>query len=174
MDLFYDKVKISKLDSYSGSINTKFSNDTDIPTSVEQNSASLAVKSMANTCSIRNDIEITITKKVPHGFGLGSSAASAVASVCAFNHLFELGMDKQKLVGFAAEGEIASSGTKHYDSVAASLFGGFVIVRTRPIIRSHLGFDPPSELILIIGIPKVNVPNKKKLWREAYYQREYH
>jgi homoserine kinase len=160
LDLFYDKVKISKLDSYSGSINTKFSNDTDIPTSVEQNSASLAVKSMANTCSIRNDIEITITKKVPHGFGLGSSAASAVASVCAFNHLFELGMDKQKLVGFAAEGEIASSGTKHYDNVAASLFGGFVIVRTRPILEV-IRIDPPSDLILIIAIPKVIVPNKK-------------
>jgi homoserine kinase len=160
LDLFYDKVKLRKLDSHSSSITTRFSNNIDIPTSTEQNSASLAIRSMVHNYAITNDIEITITKKVPHGYGLGSSASSAVASVCAFNHLFNLGIDKQELVEFAAEGEIASSGTKHYDNVAASLFGGFVIVRTRPILEV-ISIEPPSELVMIVGIPNVKVPSKK-------------
>ena len=160
LDLFYDKVKLRKLESRSGLITTRFSNNTDIPTNTEQNSASLAIKSMVNKYGISNDIEITIAKKVPHGYGLGSSASSAVASVCALNHLFNLGIDKEELVEFAAEGEIASSGTKHYDNVAASLLGGFIIVRTQPKLEV-IRIEPPSELVMVIGIPRVNVPNKK-------------
>ena len=60
---------------------------------------------------------------------MASAAAllSAAAPAMAFNALYGLKIDKNRLVEYAAEGEIASAGTKHYDNVSASLLGGFVI-----------------------------------------------
>ena len=37
-----------------------------------------------------------------------------------------------KLINYSAEGERASAGTKHYDNVASSMLGGFIIVRNFP------------------------------------------
>ena len=41
-------------------------------------------------------------------------------------------MDDTKLLDYAAEGELASAGVKHYDNIAGSFFGNFVIVRSNP------------------------------------------
>ena len=76
---------------------------------------------------------------------MGSSAASAAAVAIAFDKLFDLRIKKTKLVEYAAEGEIASAGTKHYDNVSASLLGGFVIVRTWPDLE-FIRIEPPQDL----------------------------
>ena len=47
----------------------------------------------------------------------------------AFSTLYDLKIDKNRLVEYAIEGEVASAGTKHYDNVSASLLGGFVVCR---------------------------------------------
>ena len=44
--------------------------------------------------------------------------ASAAAAAMAFDGLFDLKIKKTKLVEYAAEGEIASAGTRHYDNVS--------------------------------------------------------
>ena len=41
------------------------------------------------------------------------------------NHLFKIGFERKKLVEFAAEGEIASAGVRHYDNVARITTGWF-------------------------------------------------
>ena len=67
------------------------------------------------------------------GYGMGSSAASAAACAIAIDELFGSNIyEKYDLTYFAGIGEKASAGTVHYDNVAASLFGGFVVVNPRP------------------------------------------
>src|SRR5574338_35657 len=56
-------------------------------------------------------------------------------------------------------GERASAGSVHYDNVAASILGGFVIVRKDPF--NVIKIEPPRELVLCVAIPKVDVPAKK-------------
>jgi homoserine kinase len=90
---------------------------------------------------------------------MGSSAASAAAAALAFNKLFNLKLDNKTLVKFAGMGEKGSAGTIHYDNVAASLLGGFVVVKTKPF--DVIKLDPPKDLVLCVAIPKIKVPAKK-------------
>ena len=131
-----------------------------IPTIPEDNSAGLVVRRMAEDFHIDYDLDIHILKKVPAGFGMGSSAASAAAAAVAFDNLFDLKIDKTKLVEYAAEGEVASAGTKHYDNVSGSLLGGFIIVRTSPKLE-FIRIEPPKDLVLVIAVPLIKVPKKK-------------
>ena len=131
-----------------------------IPSNPEDNSAGLVVKRMAEDFHIDYDLDINIQKKVPAGFGMGSSAASAAAAAVAFDKLFDLKIEKTKLVEYAAEGEVASAGTKHYDNVAGSLLGGFVIVRTSPKLE-FIRIEPPKDLVLVIAVPLIKVPKRK-------------
>jgi homoserine kinase len=131
-----------------------------IPSNPEDNSAGLVVKRMAEDFHIDYDLDINILKKVPAGFGMGSSAASAAAAAVAFDNLFDLKIKKTKLVEYAAEGEVASAGTKHYDNVSGSLLGGFVIVRTSPKLE-FIRIEPPKDLVLVIAVPLIQVPKRK-------------
>jgi homoserine kinase len=131
-----------------------------IPTTPEDNSAGLVVKRMAEEFHIDYDLVINIQKNVPAGFGMGSSAASAAAAAVAFDKLFDLKIEKTKLVEYAAEGEVASAGTKHYDNVSGSLLGGFVIVRTSPKLE-FIRIEPPNDLVLVIAVPLIKVPKRK-------------
>ena len=131
-----------------------------IPSNPEDNSAGLVVKKMAEDFHIDYDLDIHIQKKVPAGFGMGSSAASAAAAAVAFDNLFDLKIDKTKLVEYAAEGEVASAGIKHYDNVSGSLLGGFVIVRTSPKLE-FIRIEPPKDLVLVIAVPLIKVPKRK-------------
>jgi len=73
--------------------------------------------------------------------------------------LFNLKLDNKTLVKCAGIGEKASAGTIHYDNVAASLLGGFVVIKTKPFEVIRL--EPPKDLILCVAIPKLKVPKKK-------------
>src|ERR671916_3429662 len=119
LDALEDRVKISKIPLGGGRINIKNS-DQGIPSKPESNSAGLVVKKMMQDFEISDSTEIEVIKGVPPGYGIGSSAASAAAAAIAFNSLYDLEIDKSKLVEYAAEGELASAGIKHYDNVSAS------------------------------------------------------
>jgi len=108
---------------------------------------------------INQGIEIKIEKGVPAGFGMGSSAASAAAAAVAFDKLFGLKLDDNSLVEFAGSGEKASAGSIHYDNVAASVLGGFVIVKTDPLYVIRI--EPPTNLRMCIAVPEIIVPKKK-------------
>ncbi len=156
LDALKDRVRITKTQG-SGNIIIKNS-DQAIPAIAESNSAGLVVKRMMRDFDIDDSIAIQITKGVPAGYGIGSSAASAAAAAIAFNALYNLKIDKNKLVEYAAEGEIASAGTKHYDNVSASVLGGFVIGHKGQFIR----IEPPRDLFIVVAIPiSMQVPEKK-------------
>ena len=154
VDAFYDTVTLTKIKN-----GIKIITDDNIPTDPEKNTAGLVVKNMKKKFKIKQGIEIKIKKGIPAGFGMGSSAASAAATAVAFDKLFGLKLDGSALVEFAGSGEKASAGTVHYDNVAASVLGGFVIVRTNPL--NVIRIDPPTNLRMCVAVPTINVPKKK-------------
>ncbi len=161
LDAFEDKVKVSRATSDGeGRISIKNS-DQAIPSTPESNSAGLVAKKMMQDFGISYNTEIEVTKGVPSGYGVGSSAASAAAAAMAFNTLYDLKIDKNRLVEYAAEGEVASAGTKHYDNVSASLLGGFVVCRIASDRLQFTRLEPPKDLVLVIAVPWLEVPKKK-------------
>ncbi|MEB3773667.1 MAG: homoserine kinase, partial [Desulfurococcales archaeon] len=64
----------------------------------------------------------------PPGRGLGSSGASAAGAVAGAARLLGLNTPVEVLVESAGRGEAAAAGAPHYDNVAASLLGGFVVL----------------------------------------------
>jgi homoserine kinase len=154
LNAFYDQVKITKKKKGIKIITSDL-----IPSNPQKNTAGLVAKNMIKKFRIKDGVEIKIKKGVPVGFGMGSSAASAAATAVAMNKLFNLNLDSNSLIKFAGMGEKASAGTVHYDNVAASVLGGFVIVRTNPL--DVIKIDPPKDLALCVAIPKITVPAKK-------------
>ena len=154
LDAFFDTVTLTKTKN-----GIKIITDDNIPTNPEKNTAGLVVKNMMKKFKITGGVEIKIKKGIPAGYGMGSSAASAAASAVAFDKLFGLKLDGNSLVEFAGSGEKASAGTVHYDNVAASVLGGFVIVKTNPL--DVIRIDPPTNLRMCIAVPTIRVPKKK-------------
>jgi homoserine kinase len=162
LDALEDMVKVQKMPGVSNQVSLKVSgeNYTSIPVEVNANSAGIVIKKMSEDFNILSGLEVNIIKRVPAGFGMGSSAASAAAAALAFDGLFNLNIEKQKLIEYAAEGETASAGTKHYDNVASAILGGFVIVRTTPRLQ-FIPLEPPQDLVLVVAVPAIN-PSARK------------
>ena len=154
LDAFYDKVTVTKKGK---GISIKTQDD--IPHRPEQNTAGLVAKEMKKKCKISGGIEIVIEKNVPTGFGMGSSAASAAACAVGINKLYNLKLSQNELVSYAGIGEKASAGSIHYDNVAASVIGGFVIVSSNPL--NVIPIEAPKDLVLCLAIPEMKVPKKK-------------
>ncbi|RDJ32029.1 MAG: homoserine kinase [Crenarchaeota archaeon] len=154
LDAFYDEITLTKIKN-----GIKIISSDSIPLNVESNTAGLVAKYMMKKFRTKGGLEIKIKKGVPAGFGMGSSAASAAATAIAFDKLFNLKLDGNALVEYAGMGEKASAGSIHYDNVAASVLGGFVIVRTNPL--NVIRINPPKDLVCCVAIPKLDVPAKK-------------
>ena len=154
LDAFYDKITLSK-----AKITSIKSNDS-IPLDLERNTSGMVIQYMKEKFEISDNVEIEIEKGVPVGYGMGSSAASAAATAVAFDKLFNLKLDSSKLVECAGVGEQASAGTIHYDNVAASVLGGFVIVQNTAPLKTIM-IEPPKDLRLCVVIPKIDTPEKK-------------
>ena len=154
LDAFYDEVILTKIKK-----GISIVTEDNIPIKPESNTAGLVVKNMMKKFKIKTGVEIKINKGIPAGYGMGSSAASAAAAAVAFDRLFNLKLDENSLVEFAGSGEKASAGSVHYDNVAASVLGGFVIVKTNPL--EVIRVEPPANLRLCVAVPKLKVPKKK-------------
>ena len=154
IDAFYDEITLTKTKK-----GITIITDDNIPTNPEKNTAGLVVKNMKQKLKIKSGIEIQIKKGIPAGFGMGSSAGSAAATAVAFGKLFKIKLNSNQLVEFAGFGEKASAGTIHYDNVAASVLGEFVIVKTNPL--NVITIDSPMNLRMCVAVPKIDVPKKK-------------
>ncbi len=154
LDAFFDEVTLTKKND-----GITIVTSSQIPTAPQKNTAGLVAQYMKKRFKIKGGLQIEIKKGVPAGFGMGSSAASAAATAVAFDKLYKLNLDANMLVECAAIGEKASAGTIHYDNVSASVLGGFVIVKTKPL--DVIRISPPSDLRLCVAIPKLVVPPKK-------------
>jgi len=154
INAFFDEITLRKARS-----GISIVADDNLPKNPNDNTAGLVVSNMKRRFKIKDGIEIKIKKGIPAGFGMGSSAASAAAAAVAFDKLFNLKLDQDSLVWLAGYGEKASAGTIHYDNVAASVLGGFVIVKADPL--KVIKVAPPTDLRMCVAIPTLDVPRKK-------------
>lgn len=130
-----------------------------LPRSPENNSAGPPAQAILDIAHDGLGVEITVEKNIPPGLGLGSSGATAAASVKALNHLLKLDLPRNELVRIASLGEAAVSGSAHMDNVGASLLGGFVIAYGKPL--RVVSVKPPVELSVVVVSPNVRTPRNK-------------
>jgi homoserine kinase len=157
LDAFYDEVTVTKKPK---SFGIKIVSSDDIPLDPKKNTAGLVAAAIKKDFGIENGLEIKIKKNVPAGYGMGSSAASAAACAMCINSLFDI-IEEPDLLDYAGIGEKASAGTVHYDNVAASLYGGFVVVNPFVTNIPFSRFAPPKNLSFVVAIPKIKVPKQK-------------
>ncbi len=131
----------------------------ELPRNANKNSATVAIQQYLNFIGEKAGIEVTLYKKMPSGSGLGSSAASAVAAVYAINKLFDDRLTKEELLPFLLEAERAACDAAIADNVAASLFGGFILVKSyEPLEIVQL--PVPDDLYCAVIFPHLKVLTK--------------
>lgn len=69
-------------------------------------------------------LHVRLNKRLPVGSGLGSSAASVVATLVGLNQYFNRPLSRLTLLDLMAEMEGSISGGVHLDNIAPSLMGG--------------------------------------------------
>ena len=134
-----------------------------IPTSAEENCAGRAalavMRQIPGKAGRDAAIEMTIHKGLPRGSGLGSSAASAVAGAVAAHLLLESPIGRNALLEAALEGEMVASGGRHADNLAASLLGGFTIVRSHePLDVTRL--EAPPQIRFVVVLPEMEIATR--------------
>ena len=127
-----------------------------LPLDPLKNTAGVSVLEFLKKLKSNQGVEIELHKNMPLGSGLGSSAASTVASVFALNALLGEPLSKEDLLPFVMEGERIACGSAHADNVAPALFGGFVLIRSYDPL-DVIKIQTPEELYCSVIHPEVEV-----------------
>ncbi len=129
-----------------------------VPDDPERNTASYAALKLAELCGCeRVGFSMTLRKGTKPGSGLGSSAASSVGGALAMASLLGV-RNKELIIEASAMGEELVAGSRHFDNVAATLYGGFTVVsdlRTRTVIRVK---PPPFRIVVVL--PEISVETR--------------
>ncbi|RLG05407.1 MAG: homoserine kinase [Thaumarchaeota archaeon] len=133
----------------------------EIPLRPEENTGGYVALRIIEDFDLSEGVELRIRKGIKPKSGLGSSAATAAAAAYALNKLFDLGLPREKLVEYAALGELVSAGSPHPDNVASAIYGGFIIISSRNPLKIY-AVDPPADLGVVIALPLVEKPSTKK------------
>jgi len=130
-----------------------------LPRDPAKNSAAVGMQGLLDHVQCPYGCAIRLHKMMPSGSGMGSSAASAVAGVFALNQLLDKPLPKNELLPFLLEAERAACGSAIADNVAASLFGGFILVRSyEPLEVIQLPI--PEDLCATVIFPHLTVLTK--------------
>ena len=165
LDLFYDRVEIELVSEPGQRVSVEGLGHERVSAEVQKNTAGLVAKTVMDAMGREDGLRIKLIKGVPIGKGLGSSAASAACCVRALDEMFGLSLSSRNLVELAAYGELASTGSVHFDNAAAAVLGGFVAVSREPLIFATL--KPPVDLEVAVAIPELQLPKEKtKMMRD--------
>lgn len=148
----YDEIEVA-LDE-SDLVKIELVNDSQgIPTVLSDNTAGLAILELLKRQGIKQGMIIRIIKKMKSGGGMGTTGASAAAAVYGVNELLSLNLSMNEMIDIARMGEVASGGSPHADNVAASLLGGFILVKSyNPI--DVLKIEIPEFPVVLAAIKK--------------------
>lgn len=103
-------------------------------------------------------LEVVCANRIPHGRGLGSSAAAIVAGVFAARGLVAGGgehLDQSDLLALATEIE------GHPDNVAACLYGGFTVAWTGVGGPEAVRLDPAGSVVPVAFVPETTASTAK-------------
>ena len=127
--------------------------DQNIPTTLNDNTAGLAVLELLKRQQLKQGMTIRIIKQMKSGGGMGTTGASAAAAVYGLDKLLKLNLSMNEMIDIARMGEVASGGSPHADNVAASLLGGFILVKSyNPI--DVLKLEMPEFPVVLAAIRK--------------------
>jgi len=132
----------------------------ELPREAEKNTAGVGALTLLRRHAQDAGVEIELRKGLPLRSGLGSSAASACASVMAVDAALELGLSPEQLVDAAREGERTACGAAHPDNVAPAILGGIVLIPGADPLRL-ISLPVPEHLWLAIYSPNHPVPTAK-------------
>lgn len=125
-----DTVKISTATVDSFSVSGRFADK--LPPEPEKNIVLKCLhffrERLKNREAAATPLAIELSKNLPIGSGLGSSASSIVAAFAALNAHFDNPFDKDTLLLMMGECEGQISGSIHYDNVAPSYLGGMTFM----------------------------------------------
>jgi 4-diphosphocytidyl-2-C-methyl-D-erythritol kinase len=93
----YDKIHISKSDSFSFKCNNKLINDD------KNNLIIKPIKTLENLLQTRFNIDIYCEKNIPLGAGLGGGSSDAAAMIISLNDMFGLQLSKEEMIKIALE-----------------------------------------------------------------------
>lgn len=131
-----------------------------LPRDPKKNSATVAIQDYLEHIGADFGCRIWLKKLMPSGSGLGSSAASAVAGVYAINMLCNEKLTREEMLPFLLNAEKAACDAAIADNVAASLFGGFILVRSYEPL-DILQIPVPEDLWCAVIHPDVVVLTKE-------------
>jgi homoserine kinase len=103
-------------------------------------------------------IEVRCLNRIPHGRGLGSSAAAIVAGIVAARAITVGGderLDAARTLALATEME------GHPDNVAAALHGGFCLAWTDAGQVGHVSLPPHESVVPVVFIPTTELTTTK-------------
>lgn len=152
LDSPVDRVSVTLRDD--GRIRLEVPEGMGLPTEPSENTSSFAAMKLAEMCGGPRGFDMKLEKGTRPGSGLGSSAASSVGGALAMAALLEV-EDMALVLEASALGEELIAGVRHYDNVAAALYGGFTVasgVGGRQIMK----VDPPAFDVVVV-LPDVEV-----------------
>ncbi|MEZ5082028.1 MAG: hypothetical protein R2750_01020 [Bacteroidales bacterium] len=105
----YDIIELSLNDS--GQITIQIDHNVqNIPTNPNDNTAGLAAMALLNAKKLNTGIHINIIKNMSSGGGMGTTGASAGATIFGLDKLFSLGLSNNELIDFARRGRSLQAG----------------------------------------------------------------
>ena len=130
-----------------------------IPLDPARNTATVGLISLLEEQRPDFGFEVSITKGIALGSGLGGSASSAVASLVAANSLLARPLDAEALLPHALLGEQAASGAIHPDNVTPCLLGGLTLVTSLSPFRC-VRLPVPRGILTVLVHPHVRVDTR--------------
>lgn len=103
-------------------------------------------------------LTVRCANRIPHGRGLGSSAAAIVAGVLAARELVAGGAERLDDLGVL---RMAASLEGHPDNVAACLLGGYTVAWTADDGVHALRRDVHPSLVPVVFVPATRVPTSR-------------
>lgn len=144
------KVRIIKINGDEG----------ELPLSAEKNTAGVAARKFLRKFNIDWGVELEIQKGMPGGSGLGSSAASAAATLFGLHQLFTPKTDRRQLLSCGLKAEAVACGSAHADNIAPSLLGGCVLIRSYDPLEV-ISLNVPDDLFCTVICPQIELQTKK-------------
>lgn len=139
-----------------------------LPREAERNTAGVAVIGFLRQAGIDRGVILEVTKGLPLGSGMGSSAASAVAALVAINELTGCNLSRAELLPFAMEAERIACGSAHADNAAPGLLGGFVLVRSyEPLDVINIPFPPRLRCVLVHPDLELKTRDARRVLRQT-------
>lgn len=155
-----DRVRIEIRKGY-GDIYVDVIGDHSVPGG-RDNSAYAVIEKFLDIYHVNSyDIYAIIEKGIPVSAGLGGSGATSAATAYGLVELFNIEYNRQILLELAGIGEAHVAGTPHYDNVAASLFGGIIVVD--PYTLEVYSIKPRYIFWIGIVVPKKRSKQYKTL-----------